>query len=184
MTACWSQFFSRHTLNTSKPRTRWKNDLYEPDCAVWHVKWRICGESYWLGTSSSTAVTFSLVHAQLLWFRLGQFLKTNISQGNVATSLRCGGVYVLFRHSWGFHKEGVLNDSGVIKNVDFYCFQTLSVKNFHCKFPAESTSERILTISEYLTKTCTRVRCVFWLTVYYNITTSQLLVFYCNNVSK
>jgi len=37
-----------------------------PARAKWCTKWRICGWSYWLSTSPSTMITFSLVHVHLI----------------------------------------------------------------------------------------------------------------------
>jgi len=35
-----------------------------PACANWCSEWWICGWSYWLSTSSSNMITFSLVHVR------------------------------------------------------------------------------------------------------------------------
>jgi len=36
-----------------------------PACATWCTKWWMCSWFYWISTSSSTMITFSVVHGHL-----------------------------------------------------------------------------------------------------------------------
>jgi len=68
-----------------------------PVGAIWRVGQRTCGWFSWLSTSQLKHRGNILLSAcalyALLCFRSVQFLNTNISQGRVATWLRCNGTY-------------------------------------------------------------------------------------------
>jgi len=59
---CFGQFFTRRIFKTLQNKIMMKNMIHTtPACATWCTKWWICSWSYWLSTSSSAMITFSLV---------------------------------------------------------------------------------------------------------------------------